>query len=768
MFRRIASFISLLLAVPLFAAEPEVRTLDVRGLAVGGTTTLILDGDSLGTAPKLLLPFPAKVALQPKNTNTRAVFEVTLAADVPPGYYNLRAVTDGGVSLPVLIGVDRLPQRLLTPTTDALPVSLHGSVGGGATVETTFPGKAGQRVMIEVEAQRLGSKLRPVVHLIGPNKLQLAWSWPTPTLASDTRLEATLPAEGTYTVAVHDAEYAPPAPSFFRLKVGQWNAVDQVFPPVIGNDAKQVEFLTTGTPLKVDLPTARGSAPWLPLAWPKDGNWSGPRPFVELSSRPEIVEPVTPTGKPIELPGVPCGASGRLFTPLEDDRYRVPVTPGQKLLIEVFAEQIGSPVDVALVVRNDAGAELARTEDSPKTLDPSLPFIVPANVSAIGISVLDSQGRGGPRAVYRLTVSPAPPDLSGSDFDLETPARRVGILAGGVSVVPVIVQRRGYSGRIDVTADGLPASVKLENTTIPPDADGSLVVVKSGDVNAPAAVTGWKGRSDDNRERLVFLRGHPLERLQPWLATELAVTPTSAKATDFGIDWKGLPADTGLVPAKKFSLPVAIKRTDANTVVRLSLLTSQLPRLVNNQPDPNSTIRVERAVELGAKLTEGEQPVLVPADLPSPMYDVAVQAEFLTPDKKTVLATAFTPVRRMTVRLPITVKLDGSPKLTAKRDPKTGVTTEVLGSVVRSEGFTGDVPLSLTGLPAGATAPAVTVKAGETKFTMKLTFPATVAAGDVTGLKLSATVVPDTKTPNVRVRSRDVDLTVTIPPAPAK
>ena len=77
--------------------------------------------------------------------------------------------------------------------------------------------------MVEVEAQRLGSKLRPVVHLYGPKRLQLAWAWPTPALHGDARLEATLPADGTYTIAVHDPEYAGQSPGFFRLKVGQWS-----------------------------------------------------------------------------------------------------------------------------------------------------------------------------------------------------------------------------------------------------------------------------------------------------------------------------------------------------------------------------------------------------------------------------------------------------------------------------------------------------------------------------------------------------------------
>ena len=118
------------------AAEPVIRTLSVRGLQVGGTTTVVLDGDELGKAPRLLLPFPAKALLKPGSTDKRAVFDVTLDGDVTPGYHHLRVATDEGISLPVIVGVDRLPQRAFAPSVEPLPVALHGSVGGSAVVET--------------------------------------------------------------------------------------------------------------------------------------------------------------------------------------------------------------------------------------------------------------------------------------------------------------------------------------------------------------------------------------------------------------------------------------------------------------------------------------------------------------------------------------------------------------------------------------------------------------------------------------------------------
>lgn len=748
---------------PLGATEPAIRNLSVRGLQVGGTTTLVVDGEALGTAPRLMLPFPAKQTLKPGTTATRATFDVTLGGDVPPGYYHLRTVTPGGVSLPIAIGVDRLPQRPLGAAVEPLPVALHGAVSGSTTAEAKFAGKAGQKVLVEVESVRLGSKLRPVVHLTSPKRLQVAWSWPTPTLSGDTRLEATLPEDGPYTVSVHDAEYAGASPGFFRLKIGQWSFVDQVFPPVVGKGKQSVELLGPSPAPRIAL-SITGDTAVLPLAWPKEGNWSGPRPFVVVGSHAEVLgQP--PGGKPQELPAGPVGVSGRLVKPFEEHRYRISVKPGSKLRLEVFAERYGSPLDASLVVRNEAGAVLAQAEDGPGTLDPALDYNVPDKVTALVVGVVDAQGRAGPRGVYRLTVEPKESAAGKGDFRLLTPTERVGLSVGGRSVVPVWIERRGYHGSVNLSAAGLPAGVNLENATIPAGADGTLVTVQRGEPAGEAAVSTWRGRGDNGLEQTVSVKGHPLKQIQPWLATELAVAPTTDKAADFQIDWRGLAADAGIVPARKLVLPVKVTRPATTFPVRLTLLTSQLPPFVNGQPDLNRTLRLEKPVELAAKVADGDPTVLVPPELPSPVYDVTVRAELLAADRRTVLATAFAPVRRLAVRLPLVVQLDGPARVEAKVNPKDAITIEIKGKIERREGLTGDVAVTLTGLPPGVQAGAVTVKAGVTAFAVKVVLPPNLAAGEFKGLKLAGTAALDPKQPNVRVRSREVELTLVVRPA---
>ncbi|HEY2909187.1 MAG TPA: hypothetical protein VGI99_03025, partial [Gemmataceae bacterium] len=508
--------------------------------------------------------------------------------------------------------------------------------------------KAGQRIIVEVEAGRLGSKLRPVVHLYSPKKLQLAWSWPNPTLLGDTRLEITLPQSGTYPVAVHDAEYAGQNPGFFRLKIGQWNYADRVFPPLVGPNARTVELLGNA-PAKLELAGNRDK--FQPLPWPAGGLWSGPRPHVEASSRAELLATDDLSGM---LKVGAFAVTDRFTKAFEESRFRVPVVPGSKVRFEVFAERLGSPVDAELVIRDEKGTQLARVDDSPGTLDPAVDFTVPANVAALLVCVMETQGRAGPQSVFRLTVDPATASGPPADFRLFTPTRHAALAASGRWIVPVFAERKGFHGPIALRASGVPGGMKLEGTGIAADADGTLVTL-SGTASAPAIAT-WFGRGDNGLDRAVFLKGHPLEKLQPWLATEIAIAPTAAKASDFTVAWRGLPDNAGLVPGRNLALPVKVSRLDPATLVRLTLLTSQAPPFVNGQLDLNRTIRPERPVELAAKNSDGELTALLPAELPASSYEIAIQAELLTANRQRVLATAFTPVRKLPVRMPLAVK----------------------------------------------------------------------------------------------------------------
>ena len=255
----------------------------------------------------------------------------------------------------------------------------------------------------------------------------------------------------------------------------------------------------------------------------------------------------------------------------------------------------------------------------------------------------------------------------------------------------------------------------------------------------------------------MFVKDHPLARLQPWLASEIPLLGT-ADASEFELDWRKTPAE--LVVGEK--LPLSVKWTTPGKAafVKLSILTSQATPAAG--ADATKTLRLEKAVEVPAKAGEGEAVLLVPVELGAKVYDATLVAEALAADKKTVQATAYAPVRRLAVTRPIQVVLDASPRIDVALNAKTAAQVTIAGKIVRRKGTQGIATVTLAGLPAALKSAPVTVPADKSEFTLTFALPAATPAGEIAGLKLSAAIALDPKTPMVRVKSADVELTLVV------
>ena len=590
-------------------AAPEVRAVSIRGLQIDGTTTIRIDGSGLMPRPELVLSVPiAKQTLKPGATATRVEFDVVLKGDVEPGLYNLWLASAEGVSNPTVIAADRLPQRPFADKIESLPIALHGAVGGSARLRTSFTGKANQAVIIEVEAKRLGGKLRPVLHIFDASNQQLDWAMPSPTLRGDTRLTFTPPADGTYTIELHDLQYAAPAPNFFRLKVGNWQYADQVFPPAVVKGSSAQLQLIGGVPADKQIPFAaknplnRGlskAAPWL-----DNSQSSGFRPAVVVSEFPEAVE--QPAGEKLQqLPGIPSAVSGRLLAAGEQDKFQIAVQPGAKLRFEVFADRIGSPVDTILDILNEQGGRLTGNDDAGSP-DSRVDYTVPANVKTLVLAIRDSNGRSGPRCIYRAVVRPIPGSGGRPDFRLRLDSQRQSVAAGDRLILKVIAEREQYSGPIQLRFDSLPEGVQVQGSTIAAGANATLLTIHGSGTNLAHALTTLRGFAtvgERTIERIARVDSHALIGMQPWLSHEIGIAMTSPSPSGFKVNWGSVGIDTKMVLGGKLDIPVAsIRPPGFDGPVRLILETNQLPVKNGNNVDANRTIRSEtnQPIEIAA------------------------------------------------------------------------------------------------------------------------------------------------------------------------
>jgi hypothetical protein len=210
---------------------------------------------------------------------------------------------------------------------------------------------------------------------------------------------------------------------------------------------------TTQSLMQVGLP----DSPVLPFAF-------------AVSDLPELMEPVTG-----EV-AVPSVVNGRLDKAGEIDRYHFRVEPGEKLIFELQARELGtSRLEGIITVRDSAGKKLASAGDQPlpedvfavqgtsrTSSDPFLNLTVPPDVREVVVSVEDLALRGGPLYGYRLIAR-----QQAEDFTLTISSPFVNIPAGGTSVITVTADRRGYDGPIQLMIPDLPKGIHVAGGVIP-------------------------------------------------------------------------------------------------------------------------------------------------------------------------------------------------------------------------------------------------------------------------------------------------------------
>lgn len=754
-------------------AAPNVANLSLRGLRIGGSTTLVIDGSELAPNPTLLLPWSdATYTVQPSSTPAKLVVDVTLPTTVTPGIYSIRCASASGVSSPIAIGVDKIEQKPWATELASLPVALHGALAGDMRLRTSFTGRKGQPIAIDVECQRLGSAPRPVVRLIDARGVQLAWSPPHAELGGDARIDATLPNDGVYTVEVHDLLYRAAAPGAVRVKIGEFSWANLVFPTGVKRGAASVvEWRASrlspagGSSLNIQDPLVTDVA----VPPPSDRLFTGHLPRVAVTDGVEFAE-TSAAASPGPIGRAPLAISGRLGAKGEEDRFTVEVAPNSKLQFDVYARRIGSPLDGVLTLLGAQGNGLASADDRPGTPDPMIEYTVPGNVDKVIVSLRDLNGRGGDEFVYRIVVR----DVSRPDASVVLPVDRLNVPAGGTVLVPLQVTRQNYGGPLQVEFNGtIPAGVTLHGTTIAPGASQGLVSVTVPAGTAPAAVVGRLtikgGEGTDVFVRAAQQADSATYRVRPWARTELALAATLPGS--FTIAWAADGADETLPLGWKLNRKVVVQRGMGGAgAVRLRLMSTQpTPKKTVKQnnmdvqvDDVDRTLRLDGAPTIAADQNEIAVALLAPADLGAGPWSLALVAELLGADNKTVVATASTPVKTLGTRSQLALQVTSPGDLEGKAGM--GETGKVTGKITRTAGWDVPVTVSLAGLPEGVKSPEVVVAAGQTDFVLPLNFAAGTKVGELKGLRVVATAPFDPQQPAGVVRSTESPLNVKIVP----
>ena len=544
---------------------PRLTVLTPTGGKVGTTFEVAFAGTECEQPEKLIFSHPGikgtaiipelpKVdpkAKDPKKEPVRppiTKFTVTIAPDVPLGFYDVRLVNKHGVSNPRRFVVGNLTEVAeKEPNNDVeqahkieIGTTITGSIAAATDVDYfSFPGKKGQRLLINCLTASIDSKLDAEIAVKGPRGNDVGYHRPSP--QQDSLVDVTLPEDGDYLVRLNKFTYTAGGPDYFyRLSISNAPYIDAVFPPMV-EPGKTTQITLYGRNLPGGKPdpasvlngqvleklTVSVTAPNDPAGLKYSGiispTMAGLDGFEYRVTGPNGVSnpvlltyakaPVVIENDDNDVPEkaqtvpVPCEIAGRIDKKRDRDWYVFDAKKGDVLMIEVLSHRLGAPTDMYFVLRNLATkADITLQDDSAPQDNLSLRFTTLNRDPAPYRFVAPADGKyhlmlashtgdnlAEPNHIYRVRITKEQPDfhLYVMPADETRPeACRLG--QGGTHHYTVYAQRDdGFRGEIALTMEGLPAGVTCPAQTLAGSMKSTQLVVIAAD-NAAEAVAAVK------------------------------------------------------------------------------------------------------------------------------------------------------------------------------------------------------------------------------------------------------------------------------------
>ncbi len=429
---------------------------------------------------------PKKRQINPQLAEMVLV-EITIAPDAAPGWRELRLVTPAGLTNPLnfhlgnLVEMKETEPNDQTPSLDPVdpPVVLNGQIFQGDRDRFSIRAKRGQKLVMQVDARRLVPYLADAV----PGWFQSVLAvydaaGKEVAFADDYRFDPDpvllyeIPADGEYVVEVHDALYRGRDDFVYRITVGALPFVTQVY-PLGGQTGEKTTVSADGWNLgknRVALNTDPGGA-WLrQTALTQNGLFSNNFSYA-VDTLPECSqkEPNDTIAKAQKIT-LPVIINGVIERPDDVDVFQFKGRTGDRVVAEVSARRLGSPLD-SLLRLMDASGKVIEWNDDHEDRETGLithqaDSWLCAELKEDGeyyLQLSDTQHNGGPAYGYRLRVSPPQPD-----FALRVTPSCVNVAAGRDAVVSVCALRKdGFDGPIDLALKDMPAGFTLSGARIP-------------------------------------------------------------------------------------------------------------------------------------------------------------------------------------------------------------------------------------------------------------------------------------------------------------
>ena len=357
---------------------PTLARLAPRGVQRGASTRVQLIGENLLNVREIRAGdnrLSVQVLDEGQHDAGHAWAEVTPAADLTPGAYQLTVHTAGGDSGELVVYVDHLPQWTeqqfdTAASPKSTPYGVWGDLETAGDVDRyEFDAAAGETIVMDVSAARIGSKANIVLTLHDPQGRVVAGSNDFDGQA-DPLVAYTATSAGRYRVHVRDLLAAGSEDHFYQLTVGALAYVTGCYPLSVPPDSETpVQLVGYNIPPSVTVEVKSGKRGEVDVPVDAERFRSRRALKVVVGELPEVleIEPNNLSDVAQSVP-VPVTVGGRIYasgdsetaTAGDADFFRFESTAGAQWIIESDAARRGSPLDTKIEVLHEDGRPVTR------------------------------------------------------------------------------------------------------------------------------------------------------------------------------------------------------------------------------------------------------------------------------------------------------------------------------------------------------------------------------------------------------------------------
>ena len=471
-----------------------VEGIMARGRGLEGTSEIRISGG--GVTGKVVAIEEPSTQLQQRSQNRQdqaenpnvVKFSVTIAPDAELGERDLWLITPKGATNRFHFVVGQIPEVNQADEDESngeaqplgsLPILVNGQYNQGDHDVFRFTAKAGQILVCEVQAQKLVPYIADAVP---------GWFQPSLTLYDATGKELeyvddfhfhpdplliySVEKDGEYLIEIKDALFRGREDLIYRLSIGALPYVTHIY-PLGGQRASDAQVELHGvnlTTASMNFALPGDAPPSRQIQVTSNGLTSNAIRFV-VGDIPETAEAepndAVDQANKVQVPVI---LNGRVQQSGDADHFTFSASKGQKLVMDVRARRLDSPLDSIITLLTTAGGQLAENDDTEDLSEGLITHHADSYLSytfqADGDYVLrlgDVQAQGGGEYAYRLRITPPR-----QDFDLRVFPANFSVAQGATALAKIKAYRRdGFNDQIDVAIEGLPSRFLASPLTIP-------------------------------------------------------------------------------------------------------------------------------------------------------------------------------------------------------------------------------------------------------------------------------------------------------------